>query len=70
MDISNAIAETGTVLWWTVIGVICFSAGAWVLDKLDPIDYKKAIEGGNVAAAIKMSAMILGLAGIIMVAIR
>ena len=70
MDMSRMLTETGTVLWWTLVGVIAFWGGAWLFDKLDPLDYRKAIEGGNIAAAIKMSAVLLGLAGIIMVAIR
>ena len=62
--------ETFHVFWWSMVGVIAFGAGSWLFDKIDPIDYRQQIEKGNVAAAIKISAILLGLAGIIMVAIR
>ena len=70
MDMSRLLAETGTVLWWTLVGVIAFIAGSWLFDKLDPIDYRMQIEAGNMAAAIKMAAVVLGIAGIIMMVIR
>jgi uncharacterized membrane protein YjfL (UPF0719 family) len=70
MDLSRLLAETGNVLWWTLIGVVAFVAGSWLFDKLDPLDYRAEIQKGNVAAAVKMSAVLLGLAGIIMVVIR
>jgi uncharacterized membrane protein YjfL (UPF0719 family) len=68
--ISRYGLETFNVLWWSFIGIIAFSLGSWLFDKLDPIDYKKQIENGNTAAAIKFAAVLLGLAGIIIVAIR
>ena len=70
MDMSRLLAETGTVLWWTLVGVVAFIAGSWLFDKLDPINYRAEIEKGNVAAAIKLSAVLLGLAGIIIMVIR
>ena len=68
--ISRYGLETITVVWWTVIGILAFAFGSWLFDKLDPIDYRKEIEKGNVAAAIKFAAVLLGLAAIIIVAIR
>jgi uncharacterized membrane protein YjfL (UPF0719 family) len=69
-QISRYSLETLNVVWWSVIGILIFAFGSWLIDKLDPIDYKKQIENGNVAAAIKFSAMLLGLAGIIIMTIR
>jgi uncharacterized membrane protein YjfL (UPF0719 family) len=69
-QISRYSFETFNVVWWSVIGILIFSFGSWLIDKLDPIDYRKQIESGNIAAAIKFSAMLLGLAGIIIMAIR
>jgi uncharacterized membrane protein YjfL (UPF0719 family) len=63
-------AETLNVLWWTLVGVVAFFSGSWLFDKLDPIDYKLQIEKGNIAAAIKLSAVLLGLAAIIITTIR
>ncbi len=67
---SHYSSDTLNVLWWTFIGVFAFVAGSWLFDKLDPIDYKVQIENGNIAAAIKLSAVLLGLAGIIITTIR
>jgi uncharacterized membrane protein YjfL (UPF0719 family) len=44
-------------------------AGVWVFDLVDPIDYKKEIQAGNVAAGLKMGAIILALSAIIGVGI-
>ncbi len=68
--LSRYSVETFNVLWWTLIGVLAFFAGSWLFDKLDPLDYKMQIEKGNMAAAIKLSAVLLGLAGIIITTIR
>ena len=71
MDEASRYAfETFNVLWWSIIGVVAFALGSYLFDKLDPIDYKAQIEKGNIAAAIKFSAVLLGLAGIIVTAIR
>jgi uncharacterized membrane protein YjfL (UPF0719 family) len=71
MDEASRYAfETFNVLWWSIIGVVAFALGSYLFDKLDPIDYKVQIEQGNIAAAIKFSAVLLGLAGIIVTAIR
>ena len=62
--------ETFNVLWWALVGVLAFYLGSWLFDRLDPIDYRTQIEKGNVAAAIKLSAILLGLAAIVITAIR
>ena len=62
--------ETLKVMWWSFVGIVAFAFGSWFFDKLDPIDYRKEIEKGNIAAAIKFAAVLLGLAGVIIVAIR
>ncbi|NTV64697.1 MAG: DUF350 domain-containing protein [Oscillochloris sp.] len=46
------------------IGVVIFILGVRFYDLLDPIDYHAEIQRGNVAAAIKLGAVILGLAAI------
>lgn len=69
-DISRYALETLSVVWWTVVGVFAFYFGSLLFDKLDPIDYKLEIEKGNIAAAIKFSAVLLGLAAIIVAVIR
>jgi uncharacterized membrane protein YjfL (UPF0719 family) len=69
-EVSRYAVESGVVLWWSLIGVLAFFGGSWLFDKFDPIDYRTQIEKGNIAAAIKLSAVLLGLAGIIITAIR
>lgn len=54
---------------WTFLGVVIFYFGTRFFDKLDPIDYKAEIEKGNVAAAIKFAAAMIGIAAIIVAAI-
>ena len=54
---------------WTIVGVLVFYAGARLYDMLDPIDYKAEIQRGNTAAEIKLAAVTLGLAAIVVVAI-
>ena len=69
-SISQYAGGTINVLWWTIVGVVSFYAGSWLFDWLDPIDYKVQIENGNIAAAIKLSAVLIGIAAIIITAIR
>ena len=69
-EFSRYSLETFNVLWWAIIGSVAFAIGSWLFDKLDPVDYKLEIEKGNIAAAIKFSAVLLGLAAIIVTAIR
>ena|SRR5438552_18993589 len=67
-ELSRYSFETFNGLWWSFVGVVAFALGSRLFDKLDPIDYKAQIEKGNVAAAIRLSAVLLGLAGIIITA--
>lgn len=67
------LAEIGikvlACIGWTFLGVIVFYFGSLFFDLLDPIDYKKEIEKGNVAAAIKLAAAMLAIAAIVVAAI-
>lgn len=54
---------------WAILGVLVFWAGIRFYDRLDPIDYANEIAQGNVAAAIKLAAIIIGLAAIVVAAI-
>jgi uncharacterized membrane protein YjfL (UPF0719 family) len=69
-NLTRFVVETLTVLWWSLVGVLAFYGGSWLFDKLDPIDYRMEIQKGNMAAAVKLSAVLLGLAAIIIAAIR
>lgn len=63
------VVSAGASFLWMIVGVIIFIVGVRLYDMLDPIDYHAEIQGGNVAAAIKLSAVILGLAAITVAAI-
>ena len=54
---------------WTFLGVLIFYAGTRLYDRLDPVDYQAEIKRGNVAAAIKLAAVLIGLAAIVVAAI-
>lgn len=65
MDIGIHIMQA---LVWTLVAIVIFYGGTVLFDKLDPIDYHAEISKGNVAAAIKLGAVILALASIVVAA--
>jgi uncharacterized membrane protein YjfL (UPF0719 family) len=72
MALDQVVVVAGRVaatIGWTLVGVLIFYAGTRLYDLLDPIDYATAIKQGNVAAAIKLGAVTLGLAAIVVAAI-
>ena len=50
---------------WTFLGVILLYASTWLFDRLHPIDFRREINKGNVAAGIVLAAVILAIAGIL-----
>lgn len=61
-----AILQTlAATVGWTFVGVLLLYGGIQLYDLLDPIDYRAEIRKGNVAAGIKLAALVLGLAAII-----
>lgn len=61
-----AVLQTvGATFGWTVIGVVLLYGGIRLYDFLDPIDYRTEIRKGNIAAGIKLAALVLGLTAII-----
>lgn len=55
----------GATVGWTFVGVVLLYGGVQLYDLLDPIDYRTEIRKGNIAAGIKLAALILGLTAII-----
>lgn len=55
----------GATIGWTFIGVVLLYGGVRFYDLLDPIDYRTEIRKGNIAAGIKLAALIVGLTAII-----
>jgi len=68
-QVLNLLTRVLASLGWTVVGVLIFYLGARLYDLLDPIDYQAEIQRGNVAAAIRLGAVTLGLAAIVVAAI-
>ncbi len=68
-DLADILIRIVASVAWTFIGVLIFYLGVRFYDRLDPIDYKAEIEKGNLAAAIKLGAVVLGIAAIAIAAI-
>ena len=60
------LVKIGETIGWTALGVCLLYFGITLYDKLDPIDYSAEIRKGNLAAGMKVSAIILGLTAIIL----
>ncbi len=69
VQLADLFGRILATILWTGVGVVVFYAGTRLFDMLDPIDYVAEIKNGNVAAAIKLGAVTLGLAAIIVAAI-
>lgn len=52
-------------LGWTLVGVLLIYSGTWLFDRLSPIDYRREIREGNIAAGIVLAAVILAMAAVV-----
>ena len=59
--LSNVLA----VVFWAFLGMLLLLAADHIIDRIDPMGFDKEIKNGNVAAAMVMSALIIGIAIII-----
>ncbi|MEM9135938.1 MAG: DUF350 domain-containing protein [Cyanobacteria bacterium P01_F01_bin.42] len=59
------LLKIGETIGWTTLGVCLLYFGVRLYDRLDPIDYSAEIRRGNLAAGMKMSALVFGLTAII-----
>lgn len=50
---------------WSIIGILILLGSLWLFDRLDPTDYRREVQNGNIAAGIIVSAIILAIAAII-----
>ena len=57
-----------SVIFWALIGVVILLAADHLIDRVDPMDFDAEIKKGNVAAAIVMAALILGVSIVIFAA--
>ena len=65
----DALKQIGTTIGWSALGLAILYVGTRIFDMLDPIDYRKEIEAGNVAAGIKIGAIIIALGAVVVVGI-
>ena len=65
---THLLMRIAASIGWAGLGVCILYAGLRFYDWLDPIDYRQEIEKGNVAAAIKLAAITLSLAALIVTA--
>lgn len=68
MNALGLLSQVGSVIFWALVGVIILLAADHIIDRVDPLDFDAEIKKGNIAAAIVMSALILGVAIIIFAA--
>ncbi|ERN40576.1 protein containing domain of unknown function (DUF350) [Rubidibacter lacunae KORDI 51-2] len=61
----DVLARVAATIGWTAVGVVLLYGGVRLYDYLDPIDYSAEIRKGNLAAGLKLSALVLGLTAII-----
>jgi uncharacterized membrane protein YjfL (UPF0719 family) len=59
------LSNVGSVIFWALLGMILLLAADHIIDRIDPLRFDEEIKKGNIAAAIVMSALILGVAIII-----
>lgn len=50
---------------WSIIGILILLGSLWLFDRLDPTDYRREVQNGNIAAGIIVGAIILAIAAII-----
>lgn len=50
---------------WSLAGVVLIYASTWLFDRLSPIDFRREIREGNVAAGLVLAAVILGTAAVV-----
>ncbi len=68
-QIYNLATRVLAVIGWTLLGVLILYLAVRLYDWLDPIDYQAEIQRGTVAAAIRIAAVMIGLAAIVVAAI-
>jgi uncharacterized membrane protein YjfL (UPF0719 family) len=66
----DTLRSVVSVLFWALLGVLILLAADHLIDRIDPMDFDKEIKNGNIAAAIVMSALIIGVAIIIFAAMQ
>ncbi len=63
--LTHFVSNVASVVVWALIGVILLLLADHIIDRVDPIHFDEEIRKGNVAAAIVMAALIIGVAIVI-----
>lgn len=59
------LSSVASVIFWALLGMFLLIIADRIIDRIDPIDFREEIKKGNVAAAIVVSALIIGVAIVI-----
>jgi uncharacterized membrane protein YjfL (UPF0719 family) len=59
------LAQLLLTVGWTVVGVLLIYASTWLFDRLSPIDFRREIRDGNVAAGLVLAAVIVAVAAVV-----
>lgn len=59
------LSNIGAVVFWALLGMFLLLIADHIIDRIDPIDFDAEIKKGNIAAAIVMAALIIGVAIVI-----
>ncbi len=70
MDFGKFVDSLASSIIWAFIGVLLVIAAVWFFDRIHPIDFHGEIEKGNVAAAVFLGSVVLGISLIIFAAVR
>ncbi len=57
--------DVASSIFWAVLGVLLLVGAFKLWDLIDPIDYRREIEKGNVAAGVVMFGVMVGMSIII-----
>ncbi|HET8627999.1 MAG TPA: DUF350 domain-containing protein [Thermomicrobiales bacterium] len=63
------LSDVGLSVVWAFIGVVLLYLATVLFDKFDPLDIRKMIKEGNIAAGVLLGALAIGIAIIIAAAI-
>ncbi|WP_040210763.1 DUF350 domain-containing protein [Clostridium polynesiense] len=59
------LAEVGLCLLFGVLGILIMALGYTIFDKMIPLDFNKELEQKNIAVAIVIAGMLIGIAIIV-----
>jgi uncharacterized membrane protein YjfL (UPF0719 family) len=70
LDIQRFTGDLVLSIAWTFVSFILLFVAAWAFDRFHPIEFRRSISEGNVAAGIVLASIILALGIIIAALVR